>query len=86
MFHLDCTRDVHLCFLLMLTKASAVEGELHQPCVYIINIIYLHTTDSMTVTSLSANLQYKARMATDHVCHIALHQILSNKVIKLYKF
>jgi hypothetical protein len=35
--------DVHLCFSLMVTKASAVEGELHQPCVYIINIIYLYT-------------------------------------------
>jgi len=42
--------------------------------------------DGITVTSLSASLQYKARAATDHVCHIALHQKLSNKFKKSRKF
>jgi hypothetical protein len=79
--------DVHLCFSLMVTQANAVEGELHQPCVYHHqHNLSVHMTDGITVTSLSASLQYKARAATHHVCHIVLHQKLSNKFQKSCKF
>ena len=78
--------DVHLFFSLMVTKANAVEGALNQQHGYITNVIYPYTTDGMTVTSLSASLQHKARAAMDRVCHTVLHQKLSHKFKKLCKF
>lgn len=77
--------DVYLFFSLV-TKANAVEGALHQQRGYITNVIYLYRTDGMTVMSLSASLQHKAKAAMDRVCHTVLHQKLSHKFKKLCKF
>jgi len=46
----------------------------------------LHVTDRMTVTSLSASIPEKVRVATDHLCKTALNQKLSHKFEKWCKF
>jgi len=63
-----------------------LKGELHQPHDYITNIIKPYTTDGVTVTSLSSNLQHKTQAAMDHICQITLNQKLSHKFEKWRKF
>jgi len=46
----------------------------------------IHTSDAVSVTSLSARLQHMASAATDHLCQTVLSQKLSHKFEKWCKF
>jgi hypothetical protein len=50
--------------------------ELHRPREYD-HYKSIHVDDGVTVTSLSASIQYKKIAVRDHVCHIALNRTLS---------
>jgi hypothetical protein len=59
--------------LILLTKVSALEGELQDQPACITNKS-TRVTHGVKVTSLSASFQQKTRVTTDHECQIALNR------------
>jgi hypothetical protein len=60
------------------TKVNADEGRVTQAtCLYHQSYQSIHMTEGMTVTSLSASLLHKTRVAIFHLCQIVLQWKLS---------
>ena len=78
-FHLHLTRRCRCMFLILVTKADAVEkGTTSAACLYHQCNQATNMTDGVMVTSLSASLQHRTRAAKDRVCQIVLNKKLSH--------
>jgi len=70
---------------MLVRKANAVEKETRwAKWLYHQHNQFIHVTDGMTVTSLSASLLQKIRVAKDFVCQIVLNRILLCKFKKWF--